>query len=239
MRLIAMLLYRLRLSPLLRRLGVRVPWTFEEIERQWFGSAHLHWDRADVEAAFNLATKMRGHSWVLAPKRNMKPFAPFPDIGPRGGYSEFLRGYWFGARMASIVNAPGADDLAARVIAGDADGDEEATAIHLLRSRHPEADLEIEPCVKVGARERKPDFRVRGDAGPWVYVEVTRLHQSAASARVQALLARLVDQVIAVSRPFVLELLLNREPTEAEEEALVIGARRACEAAEGHRTEIG
>ncbi len=48
MRLIAMVLCRLRLSPLLRSLGVRVPWTFEEIERQWFGSAHLHWDRADV-----------------------------------------------------------------------------------------------------------------------------------------------------------------------------------------------
>ncbi len=169
----------------------------------------------------------------------MKPFAAFPDIGPRGGYSEFLRVYWFGARMASIVNAPGADDLIARVIAGDVDGDEEATAIHLLRSRHPEADLEIEPGVKVGARERKPDFRVRGDAGPWVYVEVTRLHQSAASARVHALLARLVDQVMAVSRPFVLELLLNREPAEAEEETLVIEARRACEAADGHRIDIG
>src|SRR2546430_15508928 len=104
---LARVLFRLRLSGLLRRLWARVPWTFEEIEREWFGSAHLPWDRADVEVAFNLATKLRGLAWVLGPERDMRPFAAFPDIGPRGGYSEFLRVYWFGKRMASIVGASG------------------------------------------------------------------------------------------------------------------------------------
>jgi hypothetical protein len=218
---------------------VPVPWTFEEIERGWFGSARLNWERAAVEAAFNQATRMRGYAWVVGPKKDLTPFAAFPGIGPHGGYQEFLRVYWFGKRMASIADTKGSDDLIRRVIDGDSDADEEATAIDLLRSNHPDTELEVEPGVKVGTRDRKPDFRIRKDGEPWLFVEVTRLHSSAASIRVHQLLTRLGHAVMAIEQPFMLEVLLNREPTDAEEESLLSEARKACVAPTELRVDVG
>lgn len=228
----------LRLSPLLRSLGLRVPWTFEEIQQEWFGGPYLLWDPEDVEAAFNLAAKIRGQTWVVGNKGNTTVFPAFPGIGRRGGYSEFLRVYWFGKRMAFIVGATGAEDLIARVIRNDEDANEEASAIHLLRSRNPETELEIEPGVRIGTRNRKPDFRIRLGQDRWVYVEVTKLHRSSASSRVHELLDRLSDHVMALERPFLIELLLNRELTDTEEEELLTEARRACEVAGEHRTKV-
>ena len=84
-----------RVSLLLRKLGFAVPWTFEEIEREWFGNAHLHWDQDDAVRAFNLAESIRGRDWVLGHEVNIAAWSAFPRIGRRGGYSEFLRVYWF------------------------------------------------------------------------------------------------------------------------------------------------
>jgi hypothetical protein len=237
--LLARLLYALRVSSRLRAIGVPVLWTLEEIERAWFGSVRLNWERVAVEAAFNQATRMRGYAWVVGPKRDLTPFAAFPGIGPHGGYQEFLRVYWFGKRMASIVGTKGSDDLIRHVIDGDPDADEEATAIDLLRSSHPETKLEVEPLVKVGTRDRKPDFRIKKGDQPWVYCEVTRLHSSAASVRVHQLLARLGQAVMTVDQPFLLEVLLNREPTDSEEEVLLSEARKACVGSAGVSVDVG
>ncbi len=182
---------------------------------------------------------MRGYAWVVGPKRDLTPFAAFPGIGPHGGFQEFLRVYWFGKRMASIVGTKGSDDLIRRVIGGDPDADEEATAIDLLRSSHPETELEVEPGIRVGTRDRKSDFRIKKDGDPWVYVEVTRLHSSAGSIRVHQLLTRLAHAVMAVEQPFLLEVLLNREPTESEEEAFLNQARKACVAPTGLSVDVG
>ena len=219
----------MRLSLLTRKLGIHVPWIFEEIVQEWFGGPHLDWDPQDVESAFNMATQIRGNKWVLGPITDTAQFAALPGIGRRGGYSNFLRVYWFGKRMETIVGAAGATDLISRVVAGDAAAEEEATAIYLLRSKGPSTQLEIEPGAKVASRSRKPDFRIKEQQGPWVYVEVTKLHASGASIRVQELLERIADQMMIVQRPFVLELLLNRELTDSEEEQLLAEARRACE----------
>jgi hypothetical protein len=215
-----------------------VPWILEEIELEWFGGMRLHWDPKDVESAFDVATRIRGLAWVLGAKLDPTLLPPLVGIGIRGGYSEFLRVYWFGMRMGSILGAKGADNLIARVIAGDADANEEAGAIHLLRSQQTNTDLEVEPEVRVGTRDRKPDFRIRKGDERWVYVEVTKLHSSSASARVQRLLERIGDGVMAVERPFLMEILFNREPTEEEEQLIVLGAIGACGAPEGHRVEI-
>jgi hypothetical protein len=217
-----------------------IPWTFEEILKEWFGGGvHIRWDQNDVEWAFNLAARIRGLDWVLGEERDTAAFKRFPGIGRRGGYQEFLRVYWFGIRMASIVDAPGAEDLIERVIKNDPDSSEEATAIHFLRASHPESELEIGPSVTVGSRERKPDFRIRKRQEPWVYVEVTKLHSSNASIRVQELLGRVVDGVMSVEHPFLLEVILDREPTAEEEDAIVSGAVAAARAAgDGSRTTV-
>ncbi len=231
-------LFELRLTRSLRRLGIRVPWLLEEIEQEWFNGASIHWNAKDVELAFDVATRIRGLQWVLGQQLDLRAFAQFPDVGRRGGYSQFLRVYWFGARMASITGAVGADDLIPRVIAGDVDASEEAAAIHLLRSRNLATDLEIEPSVKVRAADKKPDFRIRLNEAPWVYVEVSKLHESKASNRVQELLRRIADSVMAIESPFLLELILNREPVADEEQAIVTRAIAACNEPDGHRIDI-
>jgi hypothetical protein len=225
------------MTPLLRRLGVRLPWTIQEIEEQWFAGARLNWPAADVERAFDVATQLRGQDWVLGAEVD-QPLLQFPGIGRRGGYSEFLRVYWFGIRMASVLGAKGADELIRRVTVNDPDADEEATAIHLLRSWESPTDLEIEPDIKVGERDKKPDFRIRHNPGPWIYVEVTRLHRSGASTRVQELLVRISKRMMEVERSFVLEVILNREPAEEEEEMIVNAAAKACDASPGHELTV-
>jgi hypothetical protein len=212
-------------------------WTIKEIEEQWFAGAHLHWPAADVERAFDIAAQLRGQDWVLGAEFD-RSLLQFPGVGRRGGYLEFLRVYWFGIRMASILGAKGSDELIRRVTEGDLDADEEATAIHLLRSWGSVTDLEIEPDVKVGDKNKKPDFRIRRGIEPWVYVEVTKLHGSAASARVQALLARISKRMMEVERSFVLELVLNREPSEDEEELVLGAATEACRVDAGHELTV-
>lgn len=231
-------LFRLRFTQLLRRLGLRVPWSYEEIEHEWFGGLHLHWDQKDVERAFNLATRIRGLNWVLGEQRNTTGLPRLPGIGRRGGYSEFHRVYWFGSRMASLLGSTGAEDLINRVVTNDPDANEEATAIHLLRAGQLEIELEIAPGVKVGTRDRRPDFRIRKEQDRWVYVEVTKLHNSNASSRVHDLLSRIVDRMMAVERPFLLEIILNREPTPEEEETILNEAVGASNCSNEHRARV-
>src|SRR5205814_1044200 len=111
-------------------------------------------------------------------------------------------------------------------------------AIHLLRSWESPTELEIEPDVKIGEKNKKPDFRIRKDTEPWTYVEVTRLHRSGASARVQELLARISKRMMEVERSFVLEVILNREPTGGEEDVIVTTAAKACDADAGHELTV-
>lgn len=228
----------MRLSPLLHEFGFAVPWTFDEIQREWFGNTQLHWDRDDVVRAFNLAESIRGRDWVLGPEIDVAAFSAFPGIGRRGGYSEFLRVYWFGKRMASIIGALGYDDLVERLMTDDSAASEEATAIHLLCSRQLDTELEIAPRVRVGKRNRQPDFRLRKVGEPWIYVEVTKLSNSTASIQIQDLLRRVAESVMAVNEAFLLEIIFNRDPTASEEEELLIEAKAACDAADGHRKDV-
>src|SRR2546425_10289970 len=110
------MLYAWHLTQALRALRIPMPWIFEEIEHEWFGTGHLNWSREDVEEAFNLATRLRGLNWVLGDRSRTSVSLQFPGIGRRGGFSEFLRVYWFGRRMTSIVGTPGGKDLIRRVI---------------------------------------------------------------------------------------------------------------------------
>ena len=228
-----------RLSSLFGKLEPTMPWTFDEIQREWFGNACLDWDPDDVVRAFNLAESTRGRDWVLGREVDVAAFAGVPGIGRRGGYSEFLRVYWFGTRMASIVGAPGCDDLVERLMAGDSAASEEATAIHLLRSRHHDTELEIAPKVKIGNRHRVPDFRLRKAGEPWIYIEVTKLHESTASIQIQRLLQRVAQAVMTVDQAFLLEIVFNRDPTPSEEEEVLTEAKAACDAADGHRKNVG
>jgi hypothetical protein len=215
-----------------------MPWTFEDIKRDWFGSAHLQWDQDDVVRAFDLAERIRGREWVLGREVDISIAKAFPGIGRRGGYSEFLRVYWFGKRMASIIGATGCDDLVQRLITNDSAASEEATAIHLLRSTQINTELEIAPTINVGNRNRQPDFCLRKLGERWIYVEVTMLNSSAASCKIERLLERVAERVIAVDQTFLLEIVFNRDPSASEEEEVLAKAEAACIASDRHRKDV-
>jgi hypothetical protein len=203
-----------------------MPWTFDEIEKNWLGGPRLPLQPEDVEGAFAAAEQARGREWVLN--------------------STFQQVYTLGKRMQSvgdlmqaITGAPGADELMKKVLQEDVGADSELEAAHFLRSRRPETEIEIGPIVQVGNRERRPDFRIRSKTASWTYVEVTQLNQSAASAGTQDALRRVASQVISILQPFLLEIVFWRDPTDGEEDELVRQACEACHAAAGDRRDVG
>ena len=159
-------------------------------------------------------------------------------IGRRGGYNDFLRVYWFGRRAQSLIGVTGTRDSIRKILRGDRSASEELTAIHLLRDGHRDTELELSPPTFVGDRTKQPDFRIRKKGDPWVYVEVTQLNRSVASARVTDLLQRLGEGVMDIDRPFILEVVLDREPAESEIDALVYEARLECEREAGTTREL-
>jgi hypothetical protein len=192
----------------------------------------------DVEGAFTAAERVRGRDWVLGPEFELTGLS-LPGLGRRGGFSQFLRVYWFGKRIQTVAGVPGADALIERLLKNDAAAESELTAIYLLRSPRPESEVEIGPEVMVGDRNRRPDFRIRSKTDSWTYVEVTQLNCSVASVRSQEILQRIVGQVISVLKPFLLEVIFWRIPMEGEEDDLVRQACEACQASDGSRQDVG
>jgi len=194
-----------------------MPWTFEEINHEWFGGDYLSsGDASDVERAFTMAEIIRGREWVLGYEVDTD-ISSFPGVGRRGGFYQFMRVYWFGKRIQAISGLPRSEQLLERLRANKASAETELTAIHLLRSRRFETEAEIAPVVIVKGHSRQPDFRIRSVEDHWTYVEVTKLNASVPSIRMQQILQRMADRVISISLPFLLEIAFNREPTEAEE----------------------
>jgi hypothetical protein len=206
-------------------------WTIEEIEREWLGGERVSLSPEDVVRSFTIAEQIRGREWVL----NTMSWGG----GRQWGFAPFLRVYAFGTRIEAIIGAPGADTLIRRLLQDDRAADSELTAIYLLRSRCSESELEIGPEVTVGDRRRRPDFRIRRGTESWTYVETTQLNRSEASERTQEVLRRISSQVMSIPQPFILELMLWREPTEGEENALVKKVCEACQAVDGSRYDIG
>jgi hypothetical protein len=117
-------------------------WTLEQIEREWFGGQCLQMPREDVEGAFAAAERVRGRDWVLGSEIDLGDLS-LPGLGRRGGFSAFLRVYWFGKRIQTVAGVPGSEGLIGRLLNHDAAAESELTAIHLLRSPRQESDLEI------------------------------------------------------------------------------------------------
>ena len=223
----------------LRKLGIPVPWRISEIQYEWFGGNILNWDARDIEKSFSAAQRAAGASWVLGSEIDQTMFGGLHGIGRRGGFSEFLRVYWFGRRAASLRGAIGARELLRKVLAGESPAGEEATSAHLLRARHRDTRLEFEPPTVVGSKTKHPDFRIRKAGEPWTYVEVTTLGRSRDSSRVADAIQRIAESVSGIERAFVLEIILNREPTVDDATRLASLAQEICKLPDGEARPIG
>jgi hypothetical protein len=75
--------------------------------------------------------------------------------------------------------------------------------------------------VPVGARTKRPDFRVALGAESWTHVEVTAPDQSEATRRAEALIQVIVDRLMALPNGTSIEALLLCDPNTEELEELV------------------
>jgi hypothetical protein len=206
-------------------------WTIEDIERDWLNGERLGAAAEEVLAAFETAEAVRGPEWV-------RSTTFLPGGARQWGFSALIPIIALASRVTSLRNALGADDLLRRLRNNDGAAESELSAIHLLRSSNPGTELEIAPVAAVGDRQRRPDFGIRMPADNWTNVEVTELHQSAASTIAQQVLQTIVREVMAVERAFLLEVVFWRFPTEAEAQDLVGRARAICSTPELQQADL-
>jgi hypothetical protein len=200
-------------------------WTFEEIERIWLRGIPCPFAAGEVARAFDVAEKLRGRDWVLS------------TVQEHWGFHALWRVFWFGVRMPTLHGAGGADKLLAKLLREDSSADAELTAIHLLRSPDMSRALEVEP--QVTSTTRRADFMIQQPSTPRVFVEVTQLKDSVDSEKAQALIGRIGDAVMAVQKPFIVEILVARDLTQAEEDETTDVAIAACDLPVGSRLEVG
>ncbi len=201
-------------------------WTFDQVAKKWPEREILRFVADQVVSAFDAAEEGRGRAWVDG--------AVFDEIFSFGKYMQFV-----GPLLRTLGNAPGVEELRERVLRGDRAAASELEAIHLLRMRRPRTEVEVAPAVKVGDHERHPDFRIREGNAPWVYVEVTRLGESEASAATREAMNRLSCHLTRVQRAFMVEVILWRELKDGEEDVLTQAVYEVCHADPGHKRDVG
>lgn len=209
-----------------------MPWTIEEIENEWLRGEHLELPAEDVRRAFITAEAVRGKEWVLSTTH-------LPGGHRLWGFSALWPVYWFGKRIEAVKASLGVDALQRNLARNDPAADSELTAIYILRNHDVNREVEIEPTVVVGAGHRRPDFRIRDNASPWTYVEVTRLNTTLPSEHAQELVSRIAKAVVTVEKPFILEIVLWNALTEEEEKEVVQIAQEMCNMEEASRKDIG
>lgn len=184
-------------------------YTWDEIEAGWLGGQRLVVSPEEVTKAFNTVATRFGRDWVETSRMHSGSVV--------GGTQPALHIVTLCQMLESLGDAPNSDQLLAKVRAEAADARAELAAIHLLRSGRPATDLEVEPSVVVGSRNRKPDFRIRESEESWTYVEVTQASTSEAQANVSRGLEKLTkDLVRDCGGSFALEVFLKRNPTASE-----------------------
>src|SRR5260370_23345545 len=88
--------------------------------------------------------------------------------------------------------------------------------------------LERQPEVGVGDRTRLGDFRVRSGGDEWTFVEVAAPDASIGEERLNRMREQLASLIDQLRRPYALDVVLRREPTDAETAYLVQRIRELC-----------
>jgi hypothetical protein len=198
-----------------------VTYTWEEIRDVWLGDGRIAATEDEMVQEFNRVERMLGRDWMNA------QLTPAPGVTSHGAIFT-LSIVTYGRLLASVEGLPGADVLVHKLLAGKPDALAELKAAYLLKSDDADTQLELEPTVQVGGRERKPDNRVRVGDELWTYVEVTRPDTSEDGARVRKLLDTLRQVLDAVPGKYSLEVFLRRQPADSEISALQQQVNEIC-----------
>jgi hypothetical protein len=200
-------------------------WTYDEIARDWLVGGVIATEPEQVVASFNRCERVFGREWIDKSR------------GTSVGASPTLRVFTMGTRLASIESVAGSEVLIEKLVNGDPSATAELHAIHLLRS-NGQTQIELFPKVEVSGRQREPDFQIRREQTPWVYVEVTQPDVSEAYDKVMVITERLTSTIEEIAKPFDLEVFLRREPIEAEVGLIVDRILLFCRSAESGREEL-
>jgi len=190
-----------------------MPWSWDEIQRDWLVGTVIAADPAEVVDAFNRVELAFGREWIESSRRR----SGGEDFGAAPTYHVVL----MGRKIAALDGLSEADGLLQRLRRKDLSASAEAIAIHLLRSVRPEAVVELEPPVTANQAQRKADFRTRLETENWTYVEVTQPDASDAQRQVEAVMNRILEPLMVVKNRFALEVFLRREPSDNQVEYLV------------------
>ena len=202
-----------------------MPWTWERIEREWLGENRIAHLSEVILECFNEVERRLGDDWIKA-KQQGGISGSIPAAGIVG----------VGEQLMVLRQVHNPADLVEQLRAGKTSAWAELAALYAVVGYRRDIEVELEPDVDVKGRLRKPDFRVRHDADPWTYVEVSRPDTSDEREQLVATMRRAMEQLLEVEANYALEVYLRREPTQDELETIIKRGEHLCRQA-GANTE--
>jgi hypothetical protein len=118
---------------------VLMPWTWEEIQREWLGESQSPETPSIIVEAFNRVDVAFGRPWIEA-TRSM-------DGVPSQGSLTVLHIMGIAGELVALDGIAGADRLIRKIGRRDRAASSEARAIQLLRSGQPTSQVELEPAI--------------------------------------------------------------------------------------------
>ena len=185
-----------------------LPYTWDEIEREWLTGGALALPPDLVLNAFDRVEAAFGREWIEATRRT--------DSGVATGSHTTLLVAHLGVRLELLAGVPGADELREKLRRRQPDGVAELDALYLIGSG-AQIETELEPAFVFRGRVRKADLRVRESEGDlWAYVEVAQPNRSASWHVIESVVQEVIGLVEECEGQFTLEVLLHRDPSALE-----------------------
>jgi hypothetical protein len=210
-----------------------MPFDMDRIRNEWLAGSQLAIAPGDVVAGFNKSEELLGADWIRA---------------HRGGADRNLAGPAValpiavtGLQLRSVEGAPGLNEVLARLQARERERSarSELAAASYCVEGQPGARLEFGAPVRVGARNRRPDFRVALPGDAWTHAEVTAPDRSEATRRAQAMIAAIAGNLFAQQKGSTIEVLLLREVVGDDEDRLAREVARMAAFEQRHLEELG
>lgn len=182
-------------------------WAWDEIKSQWLAGSKVAMSPRELVQTFNRAEEVLGRDWVE--NHRLRPGGVITGVIPVIAVASM------GKRLLAVGRATGLSAVTDRIRTGDRAARTELTAAYLC-APHGDRELEFAAGVKVGNRDRVPDFRIRITGEPWTYVEVTAPDVSELQHEASKVIDRLVSLLPRMPVGSAAEVMLRRDPTSDE-----------------------